>query len=85
MCFASVSSKFTGAECGLPNKENKAKRTALHWAAASGSIRTVRLLVESKADANMKELKHGRCPLSLACFHGHLEVVAFLIKQSMPL
>ena len=59
-------------------------RTALHFASANNHVEMVKLLLESKADAN-----HGDCigwtPLYRAAAKGHLSVVECLVQHPFTL
>lgn len=49
-------------ECGAdPNARNKDQQTALHWAAASGNARIVRMLLERAIDMGARDV-HGYTP-----------------------
>ncbi|XP_043537562.1 ankycorbin isoform X4 [Chiloscyllium plagiosum] len=55
-------------------------KTALHHAAASGSISTVQLLCEHKCSINVKDTE-GFTPLIQAAQNNHVEVCHYLIDQ----
>ncbi len=54
--------------------------TALHAACCSGNLDIVRLLMASKADANIKD-REGNTPVLIACLYGYAEVVDFFLEQ----
>ncbi|RHY24999.1 hypothetical protein DYB32_008569 [Aphanomyces invadans] len=56
------------------------KRTALHWAAISGSAACVLRLLAHKANPEAKD-RDGRTPLHWAARNNHLEVVQVLLMQ----
>ncbi|RLN45627.1 hypothetical protein BBJ29_001800 [Phytophthora kernoviae] len=55
------------------------RRTPLHWAAVSGALEAVDLLVEAGADPNFQDTR-GRSPLHWAARLNRLEVVHSLLK-----
>ncbi|KAG7396603.1 Ankyrin repeat and EF-hand domain-containing protein 1 [Phytophthora boehmeriae] len=55
------------------------RRTPLHWAAVSGAVEVVDLLVEAGADPNFQDTR-GRSPLHWAARLNRLEVVQSLLK-----
>ncbi|XP_052770216.1 ankyrin repeat and EF-hand domain-containing protein 1-like isoform X2 [Mya arenaria] len=62
-----------GAE---PNsKQEKTGKTALMGAAASGSVKVVRALLQNGADVNVTDLRHNHAS-HFAAANGHLEVLA---------
>ncbi|XP_072178740.1 transient receptor potential cation channel subfamily A member 1-like [Diadema setosum] len=66
------------ANVNQPNFKSGNERTPLHYAAANGWIRTVNLLLKSKADINAVDLLQ-MTPLHLACQNGHIDVVKLLV------
>lgn len=60
----------------------------IHLAAGKGSVDTIRLLVEHRADVNAKTKHNGQehyTPLHEAAYHGNLPVMMELIKQGADL
>lgn len=55
-------------------------KTALNWAARSGQIEAVRLLVKYKAEIDHRD-KWGGTPLEVAAYAGHAEVVRLLVDE----
>jgi len=53
--------------------------TPIHLAAAGGHDEIIRLLVERKADINVKDRKSGKTPFYIAVDNGHLNTAATLI------
>jgi ankyrin repeat protein len=53
--------------------------TGLHEAAKRGRVEAVRLLLDSGADPNAREIGDNTYPLHWAAAHGHLEVVRALL------
>ena len=56
-----------------------AGRTPLHMAANQGNLDIVKIIANSIANKNPKDV-HGVTPLHLAAGRGHLEVVKYLTK-----
>jgi ankyrin repeat protein len=54
--------------------------TPLHWAAESGHLEVVALLLEKGANVNAQN-QHGETPLHRAAWDGHLEVVRLLLAK----
>ncbi|QQO09954.1 ankyrin repeat domain-containing protein [Breznakiella homolactica] len=63
-----------------PDKDYYDGMTVLMYAAESGDMETVRVLVEHKADIHRRS-KNGSTPLLLAEKHNHKEVYDYLIEQ----
>lgn len=57
--------------------------TPLHWAALNGHLAIVEKLIETGADATIKNAS-GRSPMTLAEQQSHLEVVQVLLKSYDP-
>ena len=62
------------------NSTDTAGWTPLHWAALSGDIASVKLLLEWKANVDAVS-KNGTTPLHLACEGGSCECVQLLIEE----
>ena len=54
----------------------------LLWAAKSGSVETVELLLEMGAASNTCDV-HGNTALHVASFHGHVNVINFLLDYGV--
>src|ERR1700737_469050 len=69
--------------CGLyaPSRHNTLDYKAIHAAAESGDLATVTILI--KEDPRLVEAKDwaNLTPLHLAVFHGHQDVVTFLLDK----
>eukprot|EP01102_Stenamoeba_stenopodia_P010797 TRINITY_DN3284_c0_g3_i1.p1 TRINITY_DN3284_c0_g3~~TRINITY_DN3284_c0_g3_i1.p1 ORF type:complete len:104 (+),score=30.28 TRINITY_DN3284_c0_g3_i1:196-507(+) len=52
--------------------------TPLHWAAISGNVEAVKLLLDRGANIDAKSLS-GETPLSEASFLGHLDITSTLL------
>ena len=69
-----------------PNSQDERGFTALIWASHNGQLDTVRLLLENKADVNLKNKNnhmkenYGETALIMASSNGHLDVVYQLLK-----
>ena len=76
------------AEKGAPiNLRDKEGRTALHLAAYAGQASAVAVLMDQKADSEIKENADGRTALHLAVAQKHTETVQVLLEkgaQSSP-
>uniref|UniRef100_A0A6B2L1G5 NAD(P)(+)--arginine ADP-ribosyltransferase n=1 Tax=Arcella intermedia TaxID=1963864 RepID=A0A6B2L1G5_9EUKA len=55
------------------------KKTALHYASRSGSVETVKLLLDRKSDVNATD-KLRMSPLYLACSSGDIEMVKVILQ-----
>ncbi|KAI1780339.1 ankyrin repeat-containing domain protein [Hypoxylon cercidicola] len=64
-----------------PNAQNKDQQTALHWAAASGNARIVRMLLEHGADMGVRDV-HGFTPWYFAKENGVDDVVIRMLDTS---
>ena len=53
----------------------------IHLAAMEGDIETVRSILTEKPELLTQTDKYGNCPLHLAAYKGHTEVVQFLVLQ----
>ncbi|KAJ2918465.1 hypothetical protein MD484_g1940, partial [Candolleomyces efflorescens] len=62
----------------LINSLDVDERTPLHWAASSGALDIVRLLVDQKAEVDLPD-NSGWTPLLIAVSAGYTEVVQELI------
>jgi len=67
-----------GADVNMP-----LQRTALHAAAANGSLEIVDLLVERGADVNLQDI-HGRVPMFVALAEHQLEIARHLAENTDP-
>ena len=56
------------------------RNSYLHWAAQTGNIKVISLLISHNADINAKD-KYYRTPLHYAAENGHLSVVEYLVNQ----
>ncbi len=56
-------------------------QTLLHKACKAGNLSMCRVLVENGASQNIKN-KQGWFPIHLASYHGHLDVVLFLLNDN---
>jgi uncharacterized protein len=59
--------------------------TLLHAAAFSGSLETVKMLVEEGFDVNVRDLQHGETSLGYAAASGNPELVQFLLQKGAVL
>lgn len=64
-----------------PNTEFKNHRAPIHTAAKYGQLSIVKLLVVFKAKVSLPTEIYCNTALHYACFHGHLNVAQFLLKQ----
>lgn len=62
------------------NQRDAVGRTALHWAAASGSMELIHYLLENKARINATD-RLGWTPLTMAALYGHDAAVRFLLSR----
>jgi len=62
-----------------PNAKDDDRRTALMFAAAKGHTGIVNLLLNYRADPNLRELAYGRTALMGAAHKGHLDTVEALL------
>lgn len=62
------------------NKPSSSGETALHKAAAKGSLDCVKLLVQKGANVNLVD-KQGRTPLLIAWENGHLESHKYMLTS----
>src|SRR5215213_2722759 len=59
--------------------------TALHWAAAAGSLEVVRALADADADVIGDGDDHNLCVIGWAtCWAPHAEVASFLVERGAP-
>ena len=56
----------------------------LLWAAKSGSVETVELLLEKGASPNTCDIQ-GNTALHVASFHGHVAIISFLLEYGMEI
>jgi ankyrin repeat protein len=63
------------------DKKDSLSRTPLYWAASSGHEAVVKLLLEHKADVNVKGGWYGRTALYRAASNGHEAVVKLLLEH----
>ena len=54
----------------------------VHYAAAGGSVKLLKLILMSSYDMNTREWTRGWTPLHLACFYGRTETVQWFIQCS---
>jgi len=59
---------------------NRDGESPLYWAALSGSIEIVKLLVDHGAQISRVDIK-GNSPLHAAAADGHIEVIGFLLER----
>ena len=64
----------------LIDSTDKLGWTPLHWAARSGQVEVVRMLIDSGADVNYADEKAGT-PLHMAVYSGHGDVAELLIAK----
>ena len=65
----------------LVNSRNDNGCTSLQYAAYSGQLEAVRLLIEKKADVDVKGSHHGWTPLYLAAMKGHRAIAEHINHQ----
>lgn len=53
--------------------------TPLHWAVINGRVEIVRMLIEARADLDVKDI-WGRGPLHYATMNGNLKIIGALIE-----
>ena len=71
---------------GVPvNERDSLGGTALHDAAWAGDLRMVQLLLDQKADPNLKHLEGGSTPLHYAIITNHPDVVDLLLRRGASL
>lgn len=70
---------LAGAKEVLPLVVDENSRSALHFAAALGSVDCVKLLVEAAADVNLQD-KEGYTPLHMAAGYMHTSTMAALLE-----
>ncbi|KAJ3397363.1 Ankyrin repeat domain-containing protein 55 [Lobulomyces angularis] len=73
-----TNSKLTA---GLLTFTDTQGNTAFSHAVASGHLETVKLLLKMGADAN-KPNDYGWTPLCVGCYHGHLNIIKFLLENT---
>ncbi|KAF5285153.1 hypothetical protein FQR65_LT13350 [Abscondita terminalis] len=56
--------------------------TALHLAIKTNNINAAKVLIWSRANVNLSEMKHGYSPLHLAVANKHLEMMNFLLENN---
>ncbi|RSL40494.1 hypothetical protein CEP54_016103 [Fusarium duplospermum] len=66
------------------NAQNVYRQTALHAASAQNNIKVVQLLLQHKADVNLKD-EDGRSALHLACIRGNETVAKMLLDERATL
>ena len=66
-----------------PNKEDNLGWTPLHHAASMGRREMVEILLEMGADPNITSGRHGRTPLFLAEYNGHIEIAQILMQYTI--
>jgi ankyrin repeat protein len=66
-----------------PNERGREGRTALHYAARAGFLRTAKMLLESGADARAEDVK-GWTPLQHAEAREKAEMAAYLRSWAVP-
>ncbi|KIW24505.1 hypothetical protein, variant [Cladophialophora immunda] len=69
---------------GIDSKDREKGRTPLMWAAASGFVAVVKLLLEKEANLEVKDY-NSRTPLSNAAYYGHETVVKLLLEKGADL
>uniref|UniRef100_A0A915HN46 Uncharacterized protein n=1 Tax=Romanomermis culicivorax TaxID=13658 RepID=A0A915HN46_ROMCU len=65
------------------NAANELGETAVHIAAGSGQLEILQYLQYRGANVAVAD-KHGDTPLYWASRHGHVHVVNYLLKESIP-
>ena len=63
------------------NKKNGLKRTALHYACASGHLKVVKALLSKDAEIDVEDEDH-RTPLLFAAGRGQIDILLYLINHS---
>jgi ankyrin repeat protein len=71
-----------GADLRARDREGK---TALHWAAADGSLETLELLISKGAEVDAKDTRFGRTPLHNAAYSSEVKSVATLLDKGAKL
>lgn len=65
------------------NAINDSKDTLVHYASMGGNIDILKYVADNSSNFNVNTPNiHGRTPLHLACNHGHISVVKFLITHN---
>jgi ankyrin repeat protein len=64
-----------------PNVLTETGATALHFAAASGSVESINALIDMKADVNARESQWGQTPLVFAAAADRGDVIRALLKR----
>lgn len=68
-----------GSGAGVDLEDPMSRRTALHFAADSGNMEAIALLIEAKANANAKD-RTGKTPVTIAAERGRAEALRTLLK-----
>ena len=55
--------------------------TGLHYACRNGNIEVAQLLLDNKANMNMKTTDENETPITLACQESHLHIIKLLISR----
>ena len=73
--------KEMGADINIHNaNNNNHNNTALHYAAQSGSVDIIKLLLDTGISVNLTD-KDGSTPLHVSAEFGHVEATKFLVER----
>lgn len=68
-----------------PDQVDHLGRTALHWAALSGSDEIVTLLLRNGASIDLPDALEGLTPLHYASYYGHVKITRLLVNAGASL
>jgi hypothetical protein len=71
-----------GVDLGMPSPDLYSHATALHHAVYSGSLETVKVLVEAGAPLDVKDSAYGGTPLGWADYGKHDDIAMYLRERS---
>jgi len=70
-----------GVDLGTPSPDLYSHATALHHAVHSGSLETVKVLVEAGAPLDVKDSAYGGTPLGWADYGNHEDIASYLRER----